>query len=84
MYLDYKLKQVHINYTNNCLLQNKTITIKELKKHLLLEFSLNISPSHLHRVVKKIGFSLKKVKLKHKPNSCHDKVKDVNILLIEF
>ena len=43
--------------------------IKELKKHLLLEFPLNISPSHLHRVVKKIGFSLKKVKLEYKPNT---------------
>lgn len=84
IYLGYKLKQVHINYINNCLLQNKTITIKELKKHLLLEFSLNISPSHLHRVVKKIGFSLKKVKLEHKPNTCYDKVKDVNFLLKEF
>jgi transposase len=29
MYLGYKLKQVHINNINNCLLQNKTITIKE-------------------------------------------------------
>ena len=47
----------------------------------MLEFSLNISHSHLHRVVKKIGFSLKKVKLEHKPNTCHDKVKDINILL---
>jgi len=84
IYLGYKLKQVHINYINNCLLQNKTITIKELKKHLLLEFSLNISPSHLHRVVKKIGFNLKKVKLEHKPNTCYDKVKDVNLLLKEF
>ena len=84
MYLGYKLKQVHINYINNCLLQNKTITIKELKKHLLLKFSLNISLSHLHRVVKKIGFSLKKVKLKHKPNTCYDKVKDIDTLLKEF
>ena len=50
----------------------------------MLEFSLNISPSHLHRVVKKIGFSLKKVKLEHKPNTCYDKVKDVNTLLKEF
>jgi len=50
----------------------------------LLEFSLNISHSHLHRVVKKIGFSLKKVKLEHKPNTCYDKVKDVNTLLKEF
>ena len=57
MYLGYKLKQVHINYINNCLLQNKTITIKELKKHLLLKFSLHISLSHLHRIVKKLGFS---------------------------
>ena len=63
-------------------MQNKTITIKELKKHLLLEFSLNIL--HLHRVVKKIGFSLKKVKLEYKPNTCYDKVKDVNTLLKEF
>ena len=65
-------------------MQNKTITIKKLKKHVLLEFSLNISPSHLHRVVKKIGFSLKKVKLEHKPNICYDKIKDVNILSKEF
>ena len=50
----------------------------------MLKFFLNISPSHLHRVVKKIGFSLKKVKLEHKPNTCYDKVKDVNILLKEF
>ena len=33
VYLGYKLKRVHINYINNCLLQNKTITIKELKNH---------------------------------------------------
>ena len=65
-------------------MQNKTITIKELKKHLLLEFSLNISHSLLHRVVKKIGFSLKKVKLEHKLNTCYDKVKDINTLLKEF
>ena len=57
MYLGYKIKQVHINYINNCLLQNKTIIIKELKKHLLLKFSLHISLSHLHRIVKKLGFS---------------------------
>jgi hypothetical protein len=50
----------------------------------LLKFSLNISLSHLHRVVKKIGFSLKKVKLEHKLNNCYDKVKDINILLKEF
>jgi hypothetical protein len=84
VYLGYKLKQVHINYINTCLLQNKTITIKELKKHLLLKFFLNISLSHLHRVVKKIGFSLKKVKLEHKPNTCYDKVKDIDTLLKEF
>jgi hypothetical protein len=84
MYLGYKIKQVYINYINNCLLQNKTVTIKELKKHLLLELFLNISPSHLHRVVKKIGFSLKKVKLEHKLNTCYDKVKDINTLLKEF
>ena len=75
MYLGYKSKQVHINYIHNCSLQNKTITVKELKKHLLLEFSLNISPSHLHSVVKKIGFSLKKVKLEHKPSTCMIKLK---------
>jgi hypothetical protein len=34
--------------------------------------------------VKKIGFSLKKVKLEHKPNTCYDRVKDVNTLLKEF
>ena len=50
----------------------------------MLEFSLKISHSHLHRVVKKIGFSLKKVKLKHKPNVCYNKVKDINTLLKEF
>ena len=84
MYLGSKIKQVHINYVNNSLLQNKTITIKELKKYLLLEFSLNISHSHLHCVLKKIGFSLKKVKLEHKSNTCYDKVKDVNNLWKEF
>ena len=84
VYLGYKIEQVYINYINNRLLQNKTITIKELKKHLLLEFSLNISYSHLHRVVKKIELSLKKVKLQHKPNTYYDKVKDVNTLLKEF
>ena len=78
------IKQVHTNYINNSLLQNKTITIKELKKHLLLKFSLNISPSYLHRVVKKIRFSLKKVELEHKPNTCYDKVKDVTTSLNSF
>jgi hypothetical protein len=36
VHLGYKLKQVHLNYINNCLLQNRIIDIKELKKHLLL------------------------------------------------
>jgi len=48
----------------------------------LLGFSLNIS--HSHHIVKKIGFSLKKVKLEHKPNTCYDKVKDINTLLKKF
>jgi len=52
----YKIKKIHIDYINKCLLENKTITIKELKKHLLLEFSLNLSHSHLYHVVKRIGF----------------------------
>ena len=43
IYLGYKLKQVHINYLNNCLSQNKTITMKKLKEYILLEFSLKIS-----------------------------------------
>ena len=50
----------------------------------MLEFFLNISHSHLIRVVKKIGFSLQKVKLEHKPNTCYDKVRDANTLLKEF
>jgi len=50
----------------------------------LLKFSLNISHSYLHRVVKKIGFRLKKAKLEHKPNICYDEVKDINSLLKEF
>jgi hypothetical protein len=47
----------------------------------MLKFSLNISHSHLSRVVKKIGFCLKKVKFEHRSNTCFDKVKDVNTLL---
>jgi transposase len=42
------------------------MTIKQLRKYLVLKFSLNISHSHLNRIVKKIGFILKKVKFEHK------------------
>lgn len=42
-YSGYKIKQIHINYINNCLLQNKMITIKKLKENLMLRFSLNIA-----------------------------------------
>ena len=58
-YGGYKIKKIHIDFINKCLLENKTITIKQLKEYLMLKFSLNISHSHLSRVVKKIGFSLR-------------------------
>jgi len=50
----------------------------------MLKFSLNISHSHLSRVVKKIGFSLKKVKLEHKPKIRYGKIINRNNLLEEF
>ena len=54
--MDGKIKKIHIDYINKCLLENKTITIKQLREYLILKFSLTISHSHLSRVVKKIGF----------------------------
>jgi len=55
-YGGYKIKKIHIDFINKCLLENKTITIKQLKEYLMLKFSLNISHSHLSRVVKKNRF----------------------------
>ena len=83
-YGGYKIKKIHIDYINKCLLKNKTITIKQLREYLMLTFSLNISHSHLNRVVKKIGFSLKKVKLEHKPKTRYCKIININNLLQEF
>jgi len=83
-YWGYKIKKIHSDYIYKCLLENKTITIKQLREYLMLKFFLNISHSHLSCVVKKIGFSLKNVKLEHKPKTYYDKVKDVNTLLKEF
>ena len=85
-YGGYKIKKIHIDYINKCLLKNKTITIKQLREYLMLTFSLNISHSHSHlnRVVKKIGFSLKKVKLEHKPKTRYCKIININNLLQEF
>jgi len=83
-YGGYKIKKIHIDYINKCLLENKTITIKQLKEYLMLKFSLNISHSHLSRVVKKIGFSLKKVKLEHRPKTRYGKIINMNNLLQEF
>ena len=83
-YGGYKIKKIHIDYINKCLLENKTITIKQLRKYLMLKFSLNISQSHFSRVVKKIGFSLKKVKLEHRPKTRYGKIININNLLQEF
>jgi transposase len=83
-YGGYKIKKIHIDYINKCLLENKTITIKQLREYLMLKFSLNISHSHLSRVVKKIGFSLKKVKLEHRPKTRYGKIININNLLQEF
>jgi transposase len=80
----YKVKKIHIDYINKCLLENKTITIKQLREYLMLKFSLNISHSYLSRVVKKIGFSLKKVKLEHRPKTRYGKIININNLLQEF
>jgi hypothetical protein len=84
MYLNYKLKQVHINYISNCLLQSKTIIIKNLRNSLFLKFSLKISTSRLGGVVKKIGFSLKKILFEHKPKARYGHGISINILLKEF
>ena len=78
------VKKIHIYYINKCLLENKTITIKQLREYLMLKFSLNISHSHLSRVVKKIGFNLKKVKLEHRPKTRYGKIININNLLKEF
>ena len=40
-YGGYRIKK--IDYINKCLLENKTITIKQLREYLMLKFYLNIS-----------------------------------------
>jgi hypothetical protein len=56
---------------------------KKVKKIFIVRIFFKDSTFALKSCYKKIGFSLKKVKLKHRSNTCFDKVKDVNILLKE-
>ena len=60
------------------------ITIKKFRENLMLRFSLNISHSHLNRLVKQIGFSLKKIQLEHKLKTRYGKSINISDLLREF
>ena len=65
-YGGYKIKKIHIDYINKCLLENKTITIKQLTEDLMLKFSLNSSHSHLSRVLRQFSFRMTHYRQKFK------------------
>ena len=74
----YKVKRIHVNFILDEINKNKTITIQELLTKLKDKFKdLDISITHLHRIVKHNHISLKMTKLRHEPRKRFGK--DINI-----
>jgi transposase len=76
--ISYKVKKEHIKFILEELKNNKTITINELLTKLKNKFkTLNLSKTHLHRIIKENYISLKLTKIRHEPIKRFGK--DINI-----
>lgn len=74
----YKVKKIHVKFILDEINKNKTITIQDLLTKLKDKFKdLDISITHLHRIIKNNHISLKITKLRHEPIKRFGK--DINI-----
>ena len=74
----YKVKKIHVKFILDEINKNKTITIQDLLTKLKDKFKdLDISITHLHRIIKNNNISLKITKLRHEPIKRFGK--DINI-----
>jgi len=74
----YKVKKIHVKFILDEINKNKTITIQDLLTNLKDKFKdLDISITHLHRIIKNNNISLKITKLRHEPIKRFGK--DINI-----
>jgi hypothetical protein len=74
----YKVKKIHVKFILDEINKNKTITIQDLLTKLKDKFKgLDISITHLHRIIKQNHISLKITKLRHEPIKRFGK--DINI-----
>lgn len=74
----YKVKKIHVKFILDEINKNKTITVQDLITILKDKFKdLDISITHLHRIIKNNHISLKITKLRHEPIKRFGK--DINI-----
>ena len=74
----YKVKKTHVSFILDEINKNKTITIQDILTKLKDKFKdLDISITHLHRIIKNNHISLKITKLRHQPIKRFGK--DINI-----
>lgn len=77
-YIAYKVTNNHIKFINDTLKKNKTIAISDLTNALNEKFKVNLSMSHIHRVIRDNYISLKQTRIRHEPNIRFGKPVDIN------
>jgi len=81
----YKLHKEHVKFVLLEIKKNKTITIEDLLYLLKNKFpDLQLSPSHLHRVINDNNVTLKLTRIRHEPTKRFGKDIDINKKIKEF
>ena len=77
-YIAYKVTKENVKYIKKLITKNKTITIQDLTKKLNKKFDINLSRSHIRRVVKDNNIILKQTRLRHELKTRYRKPVDIN------
>ena len=81
----YKIHNEHVEFLLKEIKKNKTITIEDLLYLLKNQYpKLNISPSHLHRVIQDNNITLKLTRIRQEPTKRFGKDIDINKNIKEF
>ena len=81
----YKVHNEHIKFILDEIKKNKTITVEDLLHLLKIKYKeLDLSQSHLHRIIKDNNITLKLTRIRHEPIKRFGKDIDINKNIKEF
>ena len=80
----YKVHKEHVKFILNEIVNNKTITMNELKEKLKEKYKIELSRFHINRIVNDNNITLKITRIRHEPVKRFGKDIEINSKLSEF